>query len=78
MPGVIGKYKNGRYKELPKLIRHFKTDHVRILCDKPTAINLDGELRIAKEVNFRIAKEKLRFFYPKGLTFTAKKPALAK
>ena len=78
VPGVIGKYKNGRYKELPKLIRHFKTDHVRILCDKPTAINLDGELRIAKEVNFRIAKEKLRFFYPKGLTFAAKKPALAK
>lgn len=78
VPGVIGKYKNGRYKELPKLVRHFKTDHVRIICDKPTAINLDGELRISKIVDFCIAKEKLRFFYPRGLTFAAKEPALAK
>ena len=73
--GVIGKYKNGRYKELHKLVRHFKTDHVRILCDKPTSINLDGELRIAQVVDFSIAKEKLRFFFPRGLCFTAKQPA---
>lgn len=66
---VIGKYKNGRYKELPKLIRHFKTDRLEILCDKPTVINLDGELRRAETVNIRIADEKLRFFYPKGLTY---------
>ena len=69
VPTVIGKYKNGRYKELPKLIRHFKTDRLEILCDKPTVINLDGELRRAETVNIRIADEKLRFFYPKGLTY---------
>ena len=69
VPTVIGKYKNGRYKELPKLIRHFKTDRLEILCDKPTVINLDGELRRAETVNVRIADEKLRFFYPKGLTY---------
>lgn len=69
VPAVIGKYKNGRYKELPKLIRHFQTDSVEILCDKPTAVNLDGELRVAQTVNIRIADEKLRFFYPKGLTY---------
>jgi len=69
VPGVVGKYKNGRYKELPKLVRHFKTDSVQILCDKPTVINLDGELRIAETMNIRIADEKLRFFYPKGLTY---------
>ncbi len=66
---VIGKYKNGRYKELPKLVRHLKTDRVEILCDKPTAVNLDGELRVAETVNIRVADEKLRFFYPKGLTY---------
>lgn len=69
VPVVIGKYKNGRYKELPKLIRHLKTDSLQILCDKPTVINLDGELRRAETVNVRIADEKLRFFYPKGLTY---------
>ena len=66
---VIGKYKAGKYKELSHLVRHFKTDHLVIRCDKPTAINLDGELRVADTVDIRIAEEKLRFFYPKGLTY---------
>ena len=68
---VIGKYKDGCYKQLPHLIRHFRTDRIRILCDKPTPINLDGELRIARDVTFSIADEKLRFFYPKGLTWAS-------
>ena len=72
---VIGKYKNGRYKELPHLVRHVQTKELTILCDKPTPINLDGELRTAKEVLIRVAKEKLRFFYPKELTWQAKLPA---
>ena len=66
---VIGKFKDGRYKELPKLVRHFKTDRVVIRCDRPSAINLDGELRVSDVVDIRIAKEKIRFFYPKGLTY---------
>ena len=78
VPGVIGKYKNGRYKELPKLVRHFKTDRVRIMCDKPTAINLDGELRVAQTVDFSIADQKLRFFYPRGLSYSRKEPVTAK
>ena len=78
VPGVIGKYKNVQYRKLPKLVRHFKTDHVRIICDKPTAINLDGELRIAEIVDFQIAQQKLRFFYPKGLTYAAKDPVNTK
>ena len=69
VPTVVGKYKNGRYKELPKLVQHFKTDSIQILCDKPTVINLDGEMRIAETMNIRIADEKLRFFYPRGLTY---------
>ena len=68
VPGIIGKYKNGRYRELPELIRHFRTDRVRILCDSPSAVNLDGELRMAKEVDIRLARERVNFFYPKSLT----------
>ncbi len=69
---VIGKYKNGHYKELKRLVRHFRTDKLRILCDKPTSINLDGELRTAQVIDISVAKEKLRFFYPKQLTYQAK------
>ena len=71
VPKVIGKYKNGRYKELPKLVRHVRTKELTIKCDRVTPINLDGELRLSDTVHIRIADEKLRFFYPKGLTFAA-------
>ena len=74
--GVIGKYKDGRYKELPHLVRHFRTNKLRILCDKESPISLDGELRTAQEVTMAIAKEKLRFFFPKGLTWQVKTPTV--
>ena len=74
VPFIIGKYKGGRYKELGKLVRHFRTTALKVFCDKDTPINLDGELRVAKEAAFSLAKEKLRFFYPKGLVWR-KEPA---
>ena len=74
VPGVVGKYKAGRYKELPKLVRSFKTNSVKIICDRPTPINLDGEMRMGTEIVMEIAREKIRFFYPKGLTWKAKVP----
>ena len=66
---VVGKYKNGQYTQYPDLIRHFTTDRIRIICDKPSQVNLDGELRTAKVVDIRLADEKIRFFYPKSLTW---------
>ena len=78
VPAVIGKYKGGRYKELPHLVRHLRTKAIRIICDKLTPINLDGELRTAQVVQMEVAKEKLRFFYPKGLSFAVKETAAAK
>ena len=75
VPGVVGKYKAGRYKELPHLVRHFRTKSITIHCDKETPINLDGEMRLAKTATFSLAEEKLRFFYPKGLVWRKKKRA---
>jgi hypothetical protein len=75
---VIGKYKAGGYKDLPNLIRHFKAKTVKVLCDKVTPINLDGELRMAKEVVLTVAQEKIRFFYPKGLTWQVAELAMMK
>ena len=72
VPGVVGKYKSGRYKELPHLVQHFRTKKITIHCDKETSINLDGELRRGKTVSMSIAKEKIRFFYPKGLVWRLK------
>ena len=69
VPGVIGKYKDGKYKELPHLVRHFRTNKVVIHCDKPTSINLDGELRVGQTVEMKVSSQKIRFFYPKNLTW---------
>ena len=74
VPKIIGKYKSGRYRELKDLVRHYQTKELTILCDKPTPVNLDGELRTAQEVRMTVAQEKLRFFYPKDLTWQAAEP----
>ena len=75
VPFIIGKYKDGRYKELEKYARYIRTDSVKITCDVPTAINLDGDLRTATVADFKVAEEKIRFFYPRGLSWQAKETA---
>ena len=74
VPAVVGKYKNGQYVNLPKLIRHLKTSALTILCDKPTPIQIDGESMVAQEINISMADQTMRFFYPKGLVWQAKAP----
>lgn len=78
VPTVIGKYKNGRYAELPQLVRHVRTKQLKVRCDKATPVNLDGEVRMAQVVDFKVADEKLRFFYPKGLVWRLKEQVLSK
>ena len=75
VPAVVGKYKAGRFQELPHLVRHFRVKELTIHCDKPSPINLDGELRTAQTVHIEVAKEKVRFFYPKELTYQLSEPA---
>lgn len=75
VPGVIGTYKNGKHRELPELIRYLRAKEIDILCDGPVPINLDGELRRAQQIHMSVAEEKLRFFYPRGLTWAAKQTA---
>ena len=67
IPFIIGKYKNGRYKELGNIARYFRTDKLTVTCDHESPLNLDGEIRFGTKVDFSIADEKIRFFYPKGL-----------
>ena len=70
---LIGAYKNGKYKQLPQWVRHITTDRIKIICDKPSPINLDGELRMTEVADIRLAEEKIRFFYPKGLVWQCEK-----
>ena len=65
--GIIGKYKQGLYRQFPDLFRRISTDRVVIHCDKQEVINLDGEARWGKDVEIKLSDHKLRFFYPRGL-----------
>lgn len=67
--GVIGKYKAGRYKELPDIVTPYRCERVTIHCDEESEINMDGELLMAKDATFEIVPKAIRFFYPKGLTY---------
>ena len=71
---IIGAYKAGKYRDYPDLIHHIRTDRLRILCDRETPVNLDGELRLRREVEVAAAPEKIRFFYPKALTWRQPAP----
>ncbi len=69
VPAVVGKYKAGQYAQLPHLVKHYRTQAVKIICDRPTPVNIDGELLMTPVANIRLADEKIRFFYPKGLSW---------
>ena len=71
VPNALAKYKAGRYKELGKLARHIRTDRITVRCDKDSPINLDGEIRMMRNVQMKISDKKIRFFYPKGLKYEA-------
>jgi len=72
VPGIIGKYKDGRYRELPDLVRHLRTKSITVRCDGVTPVNVDGEALFAETVEMSLAEEKVRFFYPRGLSYAPK------
>ena len=74
---VVGKYKAGQYRQVPELIRAFRVREFRVRCDRPTTVNVDGEIVTATQMDFAIAREKLRFFYPRGLSYQPPETALA-
>ena len=71
IPSALAKYKAGRYKELGHIARHFRTDRIVIHCDRESPVNLDGEIRMHRDVEMKISDKKIRFFYPRGLSHSA-------
>ena len=69
VPTALAKYKAGKYKELGKIARHIRTDRITVRCDHDSPVNLDGEIRMARNVQMKISDKKIRFFYPRGLKY---------
>lgn len=75
---VIGKYQKGRYAQYPEMIRHFRTERLKIACGEDSVVNLDGEAVRSREIEVSIAPHRLRFFYPEGLRYRSKERKLEK
>ena len=75
VPGVVGKYKAGKYRELSDLIRHIRTNRLTIHADHTTPINLDGEIRLAQNIEISVAPERIGFFHPKDTRVIEFSPA---
>lgn len=67
---LIGKYQKGEYRQLPEYIRHEQCTRLRIRCDKPSVVNVDGEAIWTDDAQIELLPKAIRFFYPKGLTFS--------
>ncbi len=68
---VVGHYQKGEFARYPHLIRHFRTDKIRIQSEG-SVINVDGEALRSRDMTFSVAQTKLRFFYPAGLRYESK------
>lgn len=66
---VIGAYKAGRHRELPRYITHLQARSMRIGAapGRQLTLNLDGEIVQCESVSLEVAADKLRFAVPKGI-----------
>lgn len=64
---LIGKFKQGRYKELPDtVIKYHRGKTLLVESRDNIRINVDGERVDGRAARFTVAPQMLRFFYPKG------------
>jgi diacylglycerol kinase family enzyme len=67
---VVKHYAQGRAKDYPNIITSLRGREMRIVCDRESRVNVDGEEIRAKEITCRLSDRKLRFFYPKCISWT--------
>ena len=74
---VIGQYKRGEYSQLPQYITHYRVKELTVRTFEQSVINVDGECLRAKDAAFSVAPEKIRYFYPEGVTYGSEKEEFA-
>ena len=75
--GLLKKYQHGRWQECGDKIHHFRCRSAEILCEKESVVNVDGEALYTKRAEIEVVPKALRFFYPRGLTYSAEKFTVA-
>ena len=75
--GLLKKYQQGRWQECGDKIHHFRCRSAEILCERESVVNVDGEALYTKRAEIEVVPKALRFFYPRGLTYSAEKFTVA-
>jgi diacylglycerol kinase (ATP) len=66
---MIGRFKNGRHREIPQYIKWQRGESLRIRAKKPFAANVDGEAWLCDDITFSIVRDGLSFVVPNGVSW---------
>ena len=69
LPGLVGKYAKGLYRQLPNYVTEYHGDCVRLSADEPITAVVDGEVLRDTALTIRLSERKVRFFYPAAATY---------
>lgn len=70
---LIKKFARGEIGEIPQaILRRGRT--MNVICDRKTAVNVDGELVEGTDLSIRLSDQKVQFFYPAGATWQGATP----
>lgn len=64
---VVGKYKEGRWRELEDLAVYRRARRVEVEASSAVPVNLDGEIVPASRAVFQLSQRRLPFLVPKGV-----------
>ena len=66
---LVGKYAKGRYREVPKYIRHFHGQEITIASPQEIVTVVDGEVMRGNQFIIRLSEKKVNFFYPSYVNY---------
>ena len=70
LPGLLGKYAKGRYKDLPKFITDYHGQSISFRSDEEITAVVDGEVMYDTSFTVRLSEKKVNFFYPPCASYT--------
>ena len=61
---VVGRYKNGQFREFPELITYIRGTSMEIECDREFVVNIDGEAIYKNKMSFTLIPKGVNFIFP--------------
>ena len=72
LPGLVGKYAKGRYKQLSKFVTDYHGQSVTFSSGEVITAVVDGEVIRDKSFTVKLSERKVNFFYPARAGYGAK------